>query len=235
MDRAEADHILLSKGWLASQQPAVQAAVLQRAELVTFSKGEHVYRHGDVPGGFYGVAAGSFGTYVVTPHGGPALAHILHAGWWFGEGPTLNGLGRPVSVRAMETSHVLHVPLEAARPFLRSDPEAARAIGALGPVNMSVVFRNVADLLIRRADRRVGAVLLRVSGAMEDGALRRTGEVCLTQSQLAQMSNASRDLVNRTLSRFEALGWVRLGYNRMAVLEPEALADFAFRRKDRAE
>ena len=45
------------------------------------------------------------------------------------------------------------------------------------------------------------------------------------------MANVLRALVNRTLAQFEAEGWVRLGYNRVAILDPEALAAFAYARR----
>ncbi|WP_158292029.1 Crp/Fnr family transcriptional regulator [Paracraurococcus ruber] len=231
MDRAEAVAVVLSRGWLAAEDPGFQAALLAPAELQWFAKGDYVFRYGDPPGGFYGIAAGSFGTYLCTEHTGPHLSHLLHPGWWFGEGPALRGTDRMASIRAMETSHALHVPIEAMRDLIRTDPDAARRLSSIAQTYVKLSLTNVTDLMIRRADRRVGAVLLRVSGAKEDGALRRTGDICLTQTELAQMSNASRDLVNRTLAEFEAKGWVRLGYNRMAVLEPEALAAFAFGRR----
>lgn len=231
MDRAAAECVVLSRGWLAEQAPAFRGALLARAELVTFRKGDIVFQAGDPPGGLYGVAEGSFGVYVVTPHTGPDLSLLLHPGWWYGEGPTLGSASRNATVRAMEPSAALHLPLDLARSLVRSDPEAARSVGLLGQASMRLAIANIADLMIRRADRRVGAVLLRASGALEDSVLRRTGEICLTQTQLAQMANASRDLVNRTLGQFEAAGWVRLGYNRIAITAPEPLAEFAFGRR----
>ena len=40
------------------------------------------------------------------------------------------------------------------------------------------------------------------------------------------MANASRDVVHRTLMRFEAKRWLTLGYNRINILAPGALAAF---------
>jgi CRP-like cAMP-binding protein len=231
MDRAEAERIVLSKGWLAGQAPAFRAALLRVADLLPFQKGDWVFRFADPPGGLYGVTAGSFGIYIVTPHAGPDLSHLLRPGWWFGQGPILGGRQRLFGVRAMEPSFALHLPLKAGRELVR-DPEAARAISQIGQIGMQVAVEKVSDLMIRRADRRVCAVLLRVTDAVEDAVLRPTAEVRLTQSELARMANASRDLVNRTLARFEAAGWLRLGNNKLAVLDPEALADFAYARKN---
>ncbi|WP_132285089.1 Crp/Fnr family transcriptional regulator [Roseicella aquatilis] len=230
MDRAEAERIVLSKGWLAAQPPAFQAALFRESGLLRFRKGETVYLSGSGPGGLYGVVQGSFGTYVSTRFSGPDLSHILRPGWWFGEGPTLGSETRLIGVRAMEASFALHLPLAAGRALVR-DPDAARSVSEISRLGMQVAVMNVSELLIRRVDRRLGAVLLRVSGAAENGVLRPTGDVRLTQGDLARMANASRDLVNRMLARFEAAGWVRLGYNRIAILDPEATARFAYQRE----
>ncbi|MDO9707182.1 Crp/Fnr family transcriptional regulator [Paracraurococcus lichenis] len=230
MERAQAESILVSRGWLAEQPASVQAEVLRRGDLAPFAKGDWLHRVGDGPGPFYGVVAGSFGTYVGGPQRGPDLTHILRVGWWFGEGPTLGGQARLLGVRAMEESFAWRVPLEAARDLVR-DPLAAQSVGRISVDAMRIAAVNVSDLLIRRTDRRVAAVLLRAAGAIERGVMRPTGDVRLTQGNLAQMANASRDVVNRTLARLEDSGFVRLGYNRVAVLQPEAVAEFAFRHR----
>ena len=228
MNRAQAERILAAKGWLAGQSPRFRATLLEQAELLHFAKGDYAFRAGDPPGGMHGVVAGSFGIYLVTPFSGPDLSHILHPGWWCGEGPALGGRQRVLTVMAMESSITLHVPLEPARHLVQTDPEAARSIAVLGQIALGVAVANVSDLLIQRVDRRVGAVLLRVTGAMEGTVLKPTDDVCLTQGQLGRMANASRNMVNRTLAAFVAAGWVRLGYNRIAILDPVALAAFAF-------
>ncbi|MFC7476859.1 Crp/Fnr family transcriptional regulator [Dankookia sp. GCM10030260] len=231
MTLAEAEAILAAKGWLAGQSLRIRRALLDGAKLVHFAKGDYAFRAGDPPGGMHGIAAGSFGIYLSTPFRGPSLSHILHPGWWCGEGPILGGRRRILTAVAMEPSITLHIPFEPGRRLVQSDPEAARSIGMLGQIAMGVAIANVSDLLIQRVDRRVGAVLLRVTGAMEGAELRPTGEVRLTQEQLGCMANVSRNMVNRTLAEFETAGWVRLGYNRLAILDPESLAAFAFARE----
>ena len=230
MDRHRAEAVLRSRGWFRAQPAEFQAALLRDAELRSFRKGEFLFQAGDDPGGLHGIVAGSFGTYVTTAHSPPALSHILHPGWWCGEGPALGGLKRVLTIRAMESGWTMYLPYEAARALVLSNPEAARSIGAIGQIGMRVAIVNVSQLMIRRSDRRIGAVLLRVTGALDDEVLAPTGDIRLTQVEIARMANASRNLVNKSLAQFEAAGWVRLGYNRIAVLDPAALADFAYQR-----
>jgi CRP-like cAMP-binding protein len=83
------------------------------------------------------------------------------------------------------------------------------------------------DLLTPDAGRRLAAVLFRVLG---------TGEVVpddpqgfwITHHQLGEMANLSRHHVGRKLASFEAAGWISCGYNRVRLVDAEALAAFAY-------
>ena len=50
----------------------------------------------------------------------------------------------------------------------------------------------------------------------------------LTHQQLGEMANLSRHHVGRKLASFEAAGWIGCGYNRIRLLDAEALAAFAY-------
>ena len=149
-------------------RPASRRRCWSKRNCATSPKGDYVFRAGDGPGGLHGIVAGSFGTYCGHAYSAPALSHILHPGWWCGEGPALGGLKRVLTVRAMEPGWTLHLPLEAARALVLSNPEAARSIGVLGQIALRVAIANVSQLMIRRSDRRIGAVLLRVTGALDE-------------------------------------------------------------------
>lgn len=49
----------------------------------------------------------------------------------------------------------------------------------------------------------------------------------LPHQQLGEMANRSRHRVGRKLASFEAMGWIGCGYNRIRLLDAEALAAFA--------
>ena len=49
----------------------------------------------------------------------------------------------------------------------------------------------------------------------------------VTQSQLGDMANAARDVVNRSLGKLEARGWLSVGYRAITLTDPRALRSFA--------
>jgi len=74
----------------------------------------------------------------------------------------------------------------------------------------------VEAVAFQRLDQRLAALLL------GKGRLIRT-----THQALADELGSVREIVTRLLRSFEQRGWVRLERERVTVLDPKALADFA--------
>lgn len=228
MDRFSAEQAVLSRGWLAAQAPHIQSAILRRANLLPVAGRTVIMKSGDPPGGLYGIVAGCIGTYLPSPWGAEDLTHLQHPGDWFGPGSAVARGPRVMGYRSLEPSVLLHVPLPAALALFESDPDIAHALGQLGWIALRTTMLTVSNLMIQRVDRRVAAVLLRISGAQYGRRLTPTDDIRLTQTDLAAMANASRGTVNPILLQFQGAGWIRLGYNRIAITQPERLAAFAF-------
>jgi CRP-like cAMP-binding protein len=227
MNRQAAARVLLAQGWLAREAPAVQRAILANSALVAFAEGEAVFHMDDDAGGTYAIAAGAVGLLVATEGRGPRLAHVLRRGAWFGHGPAVTGGRRTLGFRAMEPTVTLHVPLAALSEVARGGAAAARSLAALASANMAAAIATVSDLLVPRADRRIAATLLRATGAAAGMPPGDPAGYRLTQAELAEMANATRQTVNRSLRGFEDRGWVALGFRRIAVRNAAALAAFA--------
>jgi CRP-like cAMP-binding protein len=228
MERARIEAILAARGWLAGCEPALRRAILARTRPVCFSADEFVFHAGDLAGGIYGIAHGGIVVSVATAVAAPAIASILRAGMWFGNGPLVSDRRRMLSFHAAETSVTLHLPLPAIRELSGTSIAAARSFADLAGFNMRAALRTVSDLLIPQTDRRIAATLLRVTRADEGEHPENPAGFRLRQAELGEMANASRRSVVRALAVFEARSWVALGYQRIAVADPVALARFAY-------
>tara|TARA_R110002110_G_scaffold179197_19_gene384662 strand:+ start:2007 stop:2723 length:717 start_codon:yes stop_codon:yes gene_type:complete len=227
MNRAKLDAIARSSGWLALQPELFQDAVLGKASVVSFAARAYVFHTGDEPGGVYGVLSGGFGIYIAGRDSSVSLGHVLRAGRWFGYGPALTRVSRTLTFRTMEPSAAFFLPLAALDEIGSRNTDFMRRVCTMLAVAVDEAIATTVDLLIRRSDMRIAAILLRVTG-VEDGIGPSEPEgYILTQTELAEMANVSRDVVNRTLARFKAQGWVALTYNRIAVRDPAALSGFA--------
>lgn len=227
MRHAEAECVVRTKGWLAGEPKEFQDALLKQAELKHLEPHQFVFHAGDEPGGIYGIVSGAFAIYLPLPIVGEQLAQFVGPGVWFGQGPMNLRQSRKMTFRSVQEARVFHVPLVVINEMVARHPAYLRSFGALTEMNLDLAALAVRDLLIPQVHQRIAATLIRTTkwtiGIQTDGA----PDFHLTQSELGEMANASRALVNKALGFFEGQGWVSRGYGRITIRNWDALANFA--------
>lgn len=217
-----------SRGPLAFAEPEARARFLALGRPVRVSRGTQVFAAGDGPGGLYGVISGGIGAEVVTAQLGPRLGHVYRSGGWFGEGPSMSGGRRKLGQRALEDSELLLVPLGALQALHREDVGISRLLGVIAEISSNIAACSARELLIPDAPRRIAAVLLRVTAALDKVSPSDPRGFLVTQHDLGEMANASRHHVNRVLGLFAREGWIATSYNHIRLLDVPALATFAY-------
>ncbi len=213
--------------WLAAQPAGFQSRILQHARPQKLLQGQSLYSVGDEPGGVYGVIAGGILLSVEGNDRTMRPAHIVRRGTWFGHGPLMTRRRRLLGAEASEAAIVAQVPLPALEQIIAADPSAARWIGSISDFTQDTTIACVSDLLIPDATRRIGAVLLRVTGALDGVEPDDPRGFLLTQNLIGDLANASRPSVIRALAEFTGRKWVQCAYRRTRILNPVALANFA--------
>lgn len=240
MQRREAHRILASRGWLAEIEPALAGRVLDAGRILALRRGEAVFRPDDEPGGMYGVVEGGILLSTLGRDSMPFPGHIARRCHWFGYGSALVRQRRVLLTAANEPSVILHVPASEFDRLRAQFPTAGQAFGKLATLGEMLYLATVADLLIRNTDRRLAAVLLRVTGAEPppyrrgdppvdpEGRLGPGGlGVPLTQALLGEMANASAHTVARFVERAARAGWIEWRYGRVRLPDAAGLAAFA--------
>lgn len=211
------------RGWLHVLPMAFQQRLVEHCHERRFGTGESIVEVGDEAGGIYGVLDGAVGCWISSPYNEQMMAHVARQADWFGEGPAVTGEARTMSFRALEPTLLLQLTLPAIRQLTAELPETAHCISVLSETAARSAIRAISDLLIPDAERRLAAVLLRVTGAEEGLAAMPPEGVRLSQTELGEMAGFSRHHANRLLLKMQARGLVRLGYQRIIVLELERL------------
>jgi CRP-like cAMP-binding protein len=98
-----------------------------------------------------------------------------------------------------------------------------RAFSTVADSGLEMAIAAVGTLQVRNPARRIAATLLRIAPRPQAG---RPAQVNITQEDLGEISNAARDVANRTLKRFEREGWISTGYRAVTILRPDRLAQF---------
>jgi CRP-like cAMP-binding protein len=224
--RSEIERRIVKRGWLSRQPAGFRRRLLSVGHVVRIGAGSGLFHAGDERGGAYGVVSGGIGAFIPVADGQLSLAHILRTGMWFGHGPLFTRERRILSFAATEPSLLLHVALAELDRIMAEDPLHARSVGMIADFGAAMAISAMADLLVRRADRRVAAALLRATCGRDLAAPEPDVDYQLTQAQLGEMANASRDLVNRTLTRLAEAEMIAVGYGRIAIRDPARIAAF---------
>lgn len=220
--------IFRNVGWLANQPADFREECLSQGRILSVRRGEAIYREGDEGLSMYGLASGSLAAFIGPPRIAPRLVDIRGPGTWFGVGAVLAGAQRKAELRAVTDCSLLVVPGPVVEHLSNARPDYARAIGALAFIGYEIASRVAAELLIPSSSRRIAAIILRI--AAPDSAEARIGSegVLVTQSQLAEMANVSRNVANGVLCRLRDSGWIETSYGRVVVRDRVALAAYAY-------
>lgn len=228
MTEAEAKLLIQKHGWLATEPAWVRNSILSRARLRRLEAHQFTYHAEDDPGGIYGVVSGGVGVMLPSRVGEMVLCHVIRLGVWFGTGPVMTGRPRTMSFKAMETSAVLHLSLSSIAEIKAEFPKFAQSLGALSESNYTgIAARVIIDLMMPSTERRIAATLVRMSKPEASSELLPPWPIHLTQVELGQVANASRDRVGHALRAFEARGWIEVDYRVIRVRNLEALSKHA--------
>lgn len=219
--------IFATRGWLTEHPAEFRSLLIDEAVPVEARQGTFVFRRDDESNGLYGIVSGAIGVEGGHRRQTPLLGHIMRKGEWFGIKALLHGGPRELTYRAIEPTKLLFISRTQLVPLMQRDPAIAVRVGQLAEIGNRLGAWIARDLLTPDAGRRLASVLFRVLG---------TGDVVpddpqgfwLTHRQLGEMANLSRHHVGRKLASFEAAGWIACGYNRVRLLDAEALAAFAY-------
>lgn len=229
MDREDALAVLASRGWLAEAPEPFREHVLAGARLRRVEDGATITLGGEEADDMVGLARGTIAmTSVLGPAGTP-VTHLAHAVSWLGYGPML--LQRPRVVTAVARGEVWIAVIPKARLLpLLDEPQGwrpfMRLLAEYGDISATIA----ADLLIRSSEGRLAATILRFAGQRRAGpAAGAVARLPVTQGELAEAANLSRNAGGRILRRMAAAGLVAIDYRGLEVLDPAGLRQMAER------
>lgn len=229
MRRSEAEDIARSAGWLSVQDEPIRAAILLRARIITLKAGESFFNVEEERNGLFCLLRGS--VLVQLPCrdnvlrccylGGPVI--------WFGHPPSWRPSDRRMTTLASEPSVALHLNTRQLGELRSLFPDLEARLTDIPHHIARLSVQTAADLLIRRADLRVMATLARIVHPSETpfGPQAGLATICLSQAQLGEMANVSRNVVNQVLIRLSDLGVIELRYQKITVLQRERLLELS--------
>jgi CRP/FNR family transcriptional regulator, cyclic AMP receptor protein len=174
------------------------------------------------------VAKGFLRISLSSPRGKRHVLRHLGPGQVFNLLPVVDGGAGIHDAEAGTDTELLVLPKGTFLELLRSNPAVAGATQRVLHARMRLLYDGLADAMLLNLSQRTARTLLDVVGAFgrPAGASGELG-VTLSQGEFADMLGNARPVVNRALRKLQRDGVIELGYQRIVVLQMQALRQAA--------
>jgi CRP/FNR family transcriptional regulator, cyclic AMP receptor protein len=189
-----------------------------------YQQGESIFFEGDLGQVFYLIQAGRVRIYVQNEEGQETSVVLYGPGDLFGELAVIDGLPRSASAVALSETLVYTMDRDAFRERMRLSPQLAHNFMKALSVRLRYSTRQVGDLTLLDVPARLARKLLELAGdygRVEAGGIRI--DAPLTQSDLAGLTGATRESVNKTLAAFRRQGLICLNQGQITIVDPDRL------------
>ena len=216
--------VLLSRTPLfAGISPSDLEPLLADLRLRRFATDSYIFREGDPGDHLHLIARGDVKISRTTEAGGEVVFAVLGAGDVFGEMALLqDNAVRSADAQALAETECFVLHRHALVAFLKAHPEVMWRVVTVLSDYVRRKDEAFSDLAFNDIPGRVARKLLELAGARGE-QVAAGAQLTVSQRTLAGLVGASRENVNRALSRFAALGAIRLERGRITLLRPEEL------------
>ncbi|HSH04294.1 MAG TPA: Crp/Fnr family transcriptional regulator [Anaerolineae bacterium] len=191
-----------------------------------FANSQIIFHLGDPGGLLYIIIEGKVKISLSNPDGQEALLAILGAGDFFGELALLDDSPRSATAEAIEPTTVLTLHREEFVRFITNNAEFAMQVLNVLSRRIRHLDNQISDIFFLDLPGRLARTLLKLA----DRHGREMGssiviDLSLTQTDLAEMTGATRVSINKALGRFRRANWISVKGRRVAILDREALEE----------
>jgi CRP-like cAMP-binding protein len=204
------------------------SALAERAVEKTYSKGELLFSEGDECKGLFVVGRGAVKILKCSPSGREQSLDIQLPGTPVAELPLFDGGHYPASAQCVEDAELLFISRRDFESLVRQHPELAMAvIRSLGQ-RLRKMVTLVEELSLKEVSQRIARRLVTLVEAR--GKKTPTGveiDLPFSQQELATQMGTVRELVSRTLGRFQSEDLIAVKGRRIIVHSVDALKEIA--------
>jgi CRP-like cAMP-binding protein len=219
---SENRRILETNQLLGAMPPETLEALRAVSTVRTVARNEILFRRDEPATEMYGIVSGRMAILTSSPDGRESLVAVLEEGALFGELGLFDDGPRSADARALEETKVIVLGYEPVRAAIDAQPTLLWIIVRLLARRLRATDDSLADAVFLDVPARTAKRLLEIAGERDSFKLP------MTQEDLAGLVGASRERVNKALSLFTRLGWIKVeGRNRYQILDREALQERA--------
>jgi CRP/FNR family transcriptional regulator, cyclic AMP receptor protein len=214
--------------WFARFPASVRADLLAKVTWHRFEAGETIYNQGDDALGLYAIAEGQAKVVGRGTDGQRALISLIHPGEWTSFLPMIDGLPQPFSMIASRPSVVALIARADLEAIVMHDLVSVRLFTAPSTAMLRYVYDYLIETNQRPPLRLVAQRLYDLARCTFHPSTNPRDFVDdVSQDDMALATGLSRPTVNRAIKELAAEGLIKIGYRKIAIIDPGALAAFA--------
>lgn len=203
--------------------------ILDRAEVRTAERKEHLFRQGEAISGLFLLLAGRVKLIQLGPGGDEVVLRFCGPGELFAAVAALDRPARfPVSAQALSRARVAFWPRPEIRELFERHPGLAANLAQTIAERTHELQSRLREVATERVPRRVAHMLLRLARRagrqVESGTLI---DFPLTRQDLAEMTGTTLYTVSRLLNAWSEGGLVEVGRGRVVVRSESGLEEVA--------
>lgn len=189
-----------------------------------FGPDQIIFHLGDPAGLLYIITSGKVKISHASADGHEAVLAILGAGDFFGELALFDDSPRSATAEAIEDTETLTLHRDEFLNFMDHNPVFAHHVLTVLARRIRHLNKQISDIFFLDLPARLARTLLHL--ADQHGRRTPKGEMIelqLTQTDLAEMTGATRVSINKALGRFRRARWVEVSGRRVTILDRQAL------------
>ena len=207
--------------WLARQPAPIRDGLLTAVSWRDVGPGEELVPPHVADTGIAGIIDGVVALRLHRDGGAARLVDLRGGGYWFGRAGAVRATPDAMSVTTHRRTTLVAIAPERVRELIARDPAYLLVFADMVSAHAQVLTEQLDIAATRDADVRVARKVLAGVGA-NTGA-----QFAATQWEVAEMTNSSRNTVNRSLGTLERAGALKSGYGHIVVADGARLAQIA--------
>lgn len=227
LTKSSTARIIKSVPFFNKLNPQEVTALTHRMVIRSFGSGRVIFHHGDPGGLLYIIIKGKVKITHSTTEGQEALLAIMGAGDFFGELALLDDTPRSATAEAVSETETLTLHREEFIQFIRGNPDFALHVLHTLAQHIRRLNSQLSDVFFLDLPARLARTLLLLAEQhgrpAEDGTLI---DLALTQTDLAEMTGATRVSINKSMGLFRRANWVSTKGRRFTILDRQGLQNF---------
>ncbi len=189
-----------------------------------FGRDQVVFHLGDPGGLLYVISRGKVKINHTTQEGQEVVLAILGPGDFFGELALIDEAPRSATAVALEATETWTLHREEFVHYLQDNPDFALHVLKTLASHIRRLNVQLADIFFLDLPGRLARTLLNLADQYGRHTVDGTViDLSLTQTDLAEMTGATRVSVNKALGRFRRSGWIRVTGRQVTVIDRAAL------------